>query len=92
MTNSADFIISGEILEKYNGTSSEIAVPRGIKELGMGAFRHCRSLKSLVLPNSIIRINNNAFEFYTGLTDITMPNSVMLIASSAFSDSPILKV
>ncbi len=77
MSLSTDFIISNGILEKYNGTSSEVTVPEGVREIGLGAFRHCRSLKSIVLPNDISGIDSNAFEFCTELTG-TLPFQIPL--------------
>lgn len=69
-----DFIAeSGDIAE--NGTN-----------IGVGAFKGCTSLDTVILPNSVNTIRSNAFEKCSQLKEIVIPRGVRTIEEDAFSE------
>ena len=89
--NSADFVIRGGVLEKYNGAATEVVVPNSVKIIGCEAFLNCIGITSVVLPDSVREImdgsyERGAFAGCTTLISIVIPNSVQKIGSLAFKD------
>ena len=82
--NSADFVIRGGVLEKYNGAATEVVVPNSVKTIGAYAFWNCIGITSVVLPNSVQEISEWAFSGCSSLTSVTIPTSVQKIGSCAF--------
>ena len=83
--NSADFVIRGGVLEKYNGAATEVVVPNNVKTIGAYAFRNCIGITSVVLPDSVQEIPEWAFCGCSSLTSVTIPTSVQEIGGGAFS-------
>ena len=48
-------------LFRYNGRSSEITVPEGVRAIGDRAFTDCDFLKSVTIPEGVARIGDRAF-------------------------------
>ena len=67
-----------EIPDTINGKS--------VTEIGIEAFRFCRSLTNIIIPDSVTKIGRNAFDNCTSLTNITIPGSVTSIGNWAFED------
>lgn len=84
--NSADFVIRGGVLEKYNGAAMEIVVPNSVKIIGKDAFMDCIGITSVVLPDSVQEIGESAFRDCTALTSVVIPDSVQKIGSHAFEN------
>ena len=84
MDNSKEFKIVGYSLEKYNGTSENVIIPEGVKQIGLDAFRNCTFLKSIIIPDGVIRIRHNAFSGCRSLVKITLPDSLKEIQGGAF--------
>lgn len=84
--NSADFVIRGGVLEKYNGAAMEIVVPNSVKIIGEDAFMDCIGITSVVLPDSVQEIGESAFRDCTALTSVVIPDSVQKIGSHAFEN------
>ena len=89
--NSADFVIRGGVLEKYNGAATEVVVPNSVKIIGCEAFLNCIGITSVVLPDSVREIRDGSYERgafagCTTLISIVIPNSVQKIGSLAFKD------
>ena len=59
--SSADFVIRGGVLEKYNGAAMEVVIPNSVKIIGGSAFQYCRGITSVVLPDSVQKIERYAF-------------------------------
>lgn len=84
--NSADFVIRGGVLEKYNGATTVVVVPNSVKTIGAYAFMNCIGITSVVLPDSVQEIGDGSFAFCAGLTSVTISNSVQKIGSIAFEN------
>ena len=65
-------------------SATEITIPEGVTEIGVGAFQRCLSLASITIPNSVTEISYLAFHECESLADITIPNSVTKIGDYAF--------
>jgi hypothetical protein len=61
-------------------------MPDCITELGSGAFKGCKSLKSVKIPNGVTTISHWVFEDCEELTSIVIPGNVTYICSDAFKD------
>lgn len=83
--NSADFVICGGVLEKYNGAAMEVVVPNSVKIIGKEAFADCIGITSVVLPDSVQEIGVSSFRRCHALTSVVIPNSVQKIGAQAFS-------
>ena len=89
--NSADFVIRGGILEKYNGASTHVVIPNSVCYIGEGVFQNCHELKSVTIPDSVTTIGPSAFENCYALKSVTILNSVTTIGNSAFENCYALK-
>ena len=84
--NSADFVIRGGVLEKYNGAATEVVIPNSVKIIGGHAFSGCKGITSVVIPDSVQEIGSGAFYDCAALTSVTIPNSVQNIGVWAFRE------
>lgn len=84
--NSADFVIRGGVLEKYNGAAMEVVIPNSVKIIGAMAFRYCKGITSVVIPDSVQEIEGYAFAECEALTSVTLPNSLLKIRYYAFEN------
>ncbi|MBO5356988.1 MAG: leucine-rich repeat domain-containing protein [Clostridia bacterium] len=92
----SDFIIKDGVLIEYRGADLDVAVPKGVTEIGEYAFSNDKwkpkaednfqvaPIKSVVLPEGLIKIDYSAFRECTSLEKITFPNSLEIISSGAF--------
>jgi hypothetical protein len=73
----------------WNTQLALTALPSGIKEIGVGAFRQCTSLAIRLLPPSLALIKHNAFEECTSLVldaPEALPPGIMEIGHYAFQE------
>ena len=82
----ADFIIRAGTLEKYNGASTDVAIPNTVTRIGNCAFKDCRGLTVVEIPSSVTEIGKGAFANCTSLTEIEIPRSVTEIGEGAFAN------
>lgn len=87
-TNREDtFTVKANILTGYNGTASEITVPRGIKIIGADVFKGMETVISVSLPDSVVSVEDGAFEDCTGLKSVSFPDGIKKIGKRAFKNS-----
>lgn len=79
------FMIKGNILLAYTGSSEDVSVPEGVAKIGGGAFSGCENLTHLMLPSSVTEIENFAFHNCVNLETIDLPEGVTKIGKRAFS-------
>ena len=65
---------------------TNVTIPNGVTNIGIGAFDNCRKLISISIPNCVTSIGDYAFSSCYGLTRITIPESVKIISEFVFSD------
>ena len=82
--NSADFVIRGGVLVKYNGAATKVVIPDSVKIIGDSAFSGCKGITSVVIPDSVQEIGSGTFRDCIALPHITIPDSVQKIGQSAF--------
>ena len=70
--------------------SSDVVLPSGFTSIGMLAFNHCTSIKSVSLPSTTI-LSDMAFIDCTEITELTLAEGITSIPSSAFSGCTSLK-
>lgn len=86
-SNSSEFVILGDTLYKYNGTSENVVVPDGIKSIAANAFAYNTIIKSVTLPEGLQEVGTNAFVHCYFLSDIKIPSSLSHIGAGAFDDT-----
>ena len=74
------------LLKAPRSLSGKYSIRKGVKVIGDGAFKWCKSLTSINIPNSVTTIGNLAFGECKFLTNINIPNSVTTIGEGAFAD------
>lgn len=80
--NSADFVIRAGVLEKYNGSSTEVVIPNSVHRIGPEAFKDCEELTKVTLPDTLKRIGG--FENCKNLEEIHIPDGVTHIERKSF--------
>ena len=84
------FEIKDSVLIRYNGEDSDVAVPEGVKVIGVSAFIGRERVRNVKLPDGVERIERNAF-LKCGIERIDLPDSVKEISDGAFMDCGNLK-
>lgn len=79
-----EFVIVGDgILIKYNGGSSYVDIPDGVKII-VGAFAGNEALQGVTIPDSTTRIGRFAFSGCKLLQSVTLPEDLLEIGYGAF--------
>lgn len=66
-----DFIVRAGILEKYNGSEIDVAIPDSVIEISRTAFLGCSHLRSIVVPESVRIVDKDTFKYCPGLKKIS---------------------
>ena len=70
-----------------NGTSSSIlAIPDGVKNIGQYAFAGCTNIIDIAIPNNVTNIGAYAFEGCRNLVSLELGDGIASIEGGAFSD------
>ena len=99
----ADFSIRAGVLEQYNGTSGEVAIPESVSLIERKAFAGCRGLRSVKITGSVQRIEggtrkkvrrathncyDGAFTGCENLRTVEIQPGVTVIEYDTFRDCP----
>ena len=55
-----------------NCSLRSIFIPRGVEEIGAGAFGDCTALTNITIPSGVTEIGSNAFEGCSSLASVTV--------------------
>lgn len=70
----------------------EINLPEGLNGVTTGAFKDCRSLKSIVIPGSAEKIGDGAFMGCVSLKSVIIEEGVRKVEEHAFEGCTALEV
>lgn len=82
----SDFTISDGVLTMYNGTDAEVVIPNGVTEIGEGAFKDNKYIRSVTIPSGVTVIGEEAFDS-SSIESVIIPNTVTEIGKKAFCDT-----
>ena len=87
-----DNIISyiGQKENKHSGLELNVIIPKGVKHIGVSAFRE-RYITSIEFPDSLISIESNAFCGCEMLQTVVFPNNLKFIGDTAFASCFFIK-
>ena len=78
---------NGKLIEVYNSdvVNGTVAIPNGIKEIGIRAFQNCDLLEAVIIPYGVEIIRDHAFTDCCNLKKVSLPSTVEYIGPYAFS-------
>ncbi len=65
---------------------TEVLIPEGVRELGIGAFTACPSLEKVTLPESLVTIGRQAFADCASLSFIELPDALHTLEYGLFEN------
>lgn len=71
-------------------TITKLIIPRGVTEIGDGAFQGCRNMVSVTLPDTLKKIGARAFDS-SGLTTVSIPAGCTDLGEGIFANCTGLK-
>lgn len=86
------FVISGGVLESYEGTDTVVEVPYGVTAIGEHAFFNIETVEKVVLPATVREIRASAFLYCHHLQEINLPDTLQQIGDWAFYACPLKKI
>ncbi|MCH5187156.1 MAG: leucine-rich repeat protein [Oscillospiraceae bacterium] len=85
---SEDFVIAGKtLLLRYNGSSPDVFVPKGVTKIAPYAFAQNPYIERVTLPEGLREIGDNAFVHCYSLESIDFPQSLSFVGLGAFDDT-----
>lgn len=81
-----DFLVNGGVLLAYNGSSSQVFVPGGIRVIAAEVFAGHTEIEGIRLPDSVKVVGEAAFEGCSGLRQVDLGSGVEQIRDRAFAD------
>lgn len=63
---------------------TDLVIPSGVENIGVGAFEGCTGIKTVEIPNGITSIGRNAFARCSAITSVKIPASLTTIEGCAF--------
>jgi ribosomal protein S27AE len=86
-----DFTIDRDVLIKYNGESTEVEVPSGVRAIAPTAFSSQSDLTKIVLPEGLNELRANTFYECIDLETVVLPESLDTIPQMTFTECINLK-
>ncbi len=83
--------IDNHFIKAKETLSGHYDIRQGTKTIAYGAFRDCKSLKSITIPDSVTSIEEWAFYNCTSLESVTIPDGVTSIGDYTFQNCRSLK-
>lgn len=83
-----EFVIQENTLIAYRGEAPCVAIPEGVKRIGEGAFRDCRTIREVEIPEGVLEIGQEAFQWCAGLTKVKAPSTIIHVGRDAFTGTP----
>ena len=81
-----EFVVEGDVLKRYNGTSPSVVIPDNVTVIGSKAFEDCREVIEIKISASVKEIGSNAFAGCSNLRTVYFSDSLKKIDSYAFSE------
>ena len=83
-----EFVIQDGVLKEYHGTTKDVVVPDGVREIAYRAFGVLESehVESVVLPEGVTQIHERAFHYLQNLKKVVLPSTLESIGSYAFCE------
>ena len=78
---------STKIIGLRNKSLTELIIPKGVTEIGSGAFNNYEDLSRITIPNSVTSIENSAFEGCSHLLDVFYNGTIEDWLNITFNDS-----
>ncbi len=82
-----EFVNLNGVLIKYNGTSSSVTIPNGIKSVAPYVFYNNTTITNLSFTGDTFDIGEGAFYGCTSLQYVTIPKSITSIGANAFKNT-----
>jgi hypothetical protein len=87
-----EFIIFNNSLLKYQGTSTNVTIPEGVKTIGTLAFMDNDKIKTVTMPDTLKRIEDSAFLYCEKLNKVIFSKNLEYIGELAFSGTDLTSV
>lgn len=93
-----EFVIENGVLVKYTGNGGDVAVPKGVTEIGSQAFSQVRGksyISSVIIPEGCVKIGDEAFYFAGDLVTsmkVTLPSTLREIGAHAFECAHVTQI
>ncbi len=78
------FLILGDILVKYNGTSKNITIPDGVSNIDSYAFFNNEAIETVVMPNTVEFIGDAVFYNAKSLKNVIFSENLKIMGNSVF--------
>ena len=89
--STAKYLMLGNTLLWYNGTSDSVSIPLRCTAVASYAFAKCTYLKSFTANEGLISIGTGAFYGCSSLAAVNLPSTVSEIGAYAFDGTPYLQ-
>ena len=80
-----NFVIENGVLKKYKGFATEVEIPYGVTEIGVGVFRQRSDIKKVTIPDTVKIIGISAFAFCENLVEVKLSDCTEKIGTYAFA-------
>ena len=90
--SSKGLVIEGATVKGYTpDVPAKLSIPKGVAEIGYGAFEKCLSLVSVTIPDTVAEIGRGAFNECKNLKSVSIPGSVENTGYGSFNECKVLE-